>query len=44
MLPMNSAYLIQSRWQMAKYAQKGFFPSKTEKVNVTIEFRIFKLI
>ena len=27
-----------------KFAQKGYFQSKTEKVNVTIEFCIFELV
>ena len=27
-----------------KFAQKGYFWSKTEKVNITIEFCIFKLV
>ena len=32
---MNSAYL--------KFATKGYFQSKTEKVNIPTEFCIFKL-
>ena len=27
-----------------KFAQKGFFPSKTEKVNTTIEFCLYELV
>ena len=48
----NIQFIVSAKFQLkitiliflTKFAQKRYFRSKTEKVSITIEFYIFKLV